>query len=133
MMMISARGRLARDPKPVNTHSGKPMTTATVAVSLALRTGGETVDGTQWLNLLAFGKVADLLLKHKQANMVSVSGNCQLTKYTTSDGTERENITVILDSLISARTTRPGGGKRKEEPSHNGPYPDNEPARYVNA
>ena len=133
MMQISAYGRIARDPNNIQTASGKSMAGATVAVSLDLRTGGETVDGTQWLNLLAFGKVADLLLKHKQADMVSVSGNCQLTKYTTSDGTERENITVILDSLISARTTRPGGGKRKEEPTHNGPYPDNEPARYVNA
>ena len=42
MMMISAHGRLARDPKPVNTHSGKPMTTATLAVSLDLREDGTT-------------------------------------------------------------------------------------------
>ena len=111
MMQLSCYGRLARDPNNIPTASGKSMAGASLAVSLDLRTGGETVDGTQWLNLLAFGKMADLLLKHKQADMVSVSGNCQLTKYSTSDGTERENVTVIIDSLISARTTRPGASK----------------------
>ena len=49
MMQLSAHGRLARDPKPVNTHSGKPMTTATLAVSLDLRENNETVDGTLWV------------------------------------------------------------------------------------
>ena len=125
MMMISAHGRIARDPKNIETASGKSMASTSLAVSLDLRTGGETQDGTQWLNLLAFGKVADLLLKHKQADMVNIAGNCQLMKYTTSDGTERENITVIIDSLISARTTRPSGGKRKSE------QPDNGPQSYV--
>ena len=71
--------------------------------------------------------------RHQQGEMINVAGNTQLSRYTTNDDEVRENVTVIIDSLISARRTRPGGGKRNEEPAHSGPYPDNEPARYVNA
>ena len=133
MMMISVHGRLARDPKPVNTHSGKPMTTATLTASLDLRENSETKDGVMWVQVIAFGKLAEILERHQQGEMINVAGNTQLSRYTTNDDEVRENVTVIIDSLISARTTRPGGGKRKEEPAHSGPYPDNEPARYVNA
>ena len=125
MMMMSAHGRLARDPKPVNTHSGKPMTTATLAVSLDLRENSETKDGVMWVQVIAFGKLAETLERQKQGEMINVAGNCQLSKYTTNAGEVRENVTVIIDSLISARTTRPGGGKRKSE------QPDNGPQSYV--
>ena len=71
--------------------------------------------------------------------MINVAGNTQLSRYTTNDDEVRENVTVIIDSLISARTTRPGGGKRKAEQPDNGaqpydeapPYSD-EQARYTN-
>ena len=133
MMQLSAHGRLARDPKPVNTHSGKPMTTATLAVSLDLRENSETKDGVMWVQVIAFGKLAEILERHQQGEMINVAGNTQLSRYTTNEDEVRENVTVIIDSLISARTTRPGASKRKDEPQHTGPYPDNEPARYVNA
>ena len=79
-----------------------------------------------WLQVIAFGKLAEILERQKQGEMINIAGNCQLSKYTTNAGEVRENVSVIIDSLVSARTTRPGGGKRKEEPTHSGPYPDNE-------
>ena len=75
MMMISAHGRLARDPKPVNTHSGKPMTTATLAVSLDLRENSETKDGVMWVQVIAFGKLAEILERHQQGEMINIAGN----------------------------------------------------------
>ena len=102
MMMISAHGRLARDPKPVNTHSGKPMTTATLAVSLDLRENSETKDGVMWVQVIAFGKLAEILERHQQGEMINVAGNTQPSRYTTNDDEVRENVTVIIDSLTSA-------------------------------
>ena len=125
MMMMSAHGRLARDPQPITTKTGTAMAKATIAVSLDLRENNETVDGTLWVLVTAFGKLAEILERQKQGEMINVAGNCQLSKYTTNEGEVRENVTVIIDSLISARTTRPGGGKRKSE------QPDNGPQSYV--
>ncbi|MDE0155125.1 MAG: single-stranded DNA-binding protein [Gammaproteobacteria bacterium] len=113
MMQISAYGRLGKDPKFIQTASGKKMTAASLAVSLDLREGGETLDGTQWLNLVAFEKLADLLARHKQGELVNIFGRCQLSRYQGKDGETRETLTVVVDGLVSARTTRPGGGKRK--------------------
>ena len=125
MMMISAYGRLASDPKPIQTKTGTAMAKGTIAVSLDLRENNENKDGTLWVLITAFGKLADILERHKQADLINVSGKCQLSKYTTNAGETRENVSVIIDSLISARTTRPGGGKRKSE------QPDNGPQSYV--
>ena len=49
MMMMSAHGRLARDPKPITTKTGTAMAKATIAVSLDLWENNETVDGTLWV------------------------------------------------------------------------------------
>ena len=131
-MQLSAHGRLARDPKPVNTHSGKPMTTASLAVSLDLRENNETTDGVMWLQVIAFGKLAEILERHQQGELINVAGNTQLSRYTTNDDEVRENVTVIIDSLLSARTTRPGGG-RKSASNRNGQQPDTqyEQPQYV--
>ena len=57
-MQISAYGRLGKDPKAIQTQSGKAMTTASLAVTLDCREDGETFEGTQWLNLLAEAREA---------------------------------------------------------------------------
>ena len=130
MMQASFYGRLARDPQPVQTKTGTAMAKGTIAVSLDLRENNENKDGTLWVLITAFGKLADILERHKQGDLINVSGKCQLSKYTTNAGDERENISVIIDSLISARTTRPGGGKRKEKPADNGAQPYDEAPPY---
>ena len=86
MMQISAYGRLGKDPKAIATQSGKAMTTASLAVRLDCREDGETFEGTQWLNLLAFGKVAEQLERHKGGDLLNVFGRCQLSRYETREG-----------------------------------------------
>ena len=130
MMQISAYGRLASDPKPIQTKTGTAMVKGTIAVSLDLRENNENKDGTLWVLITAFGKLADILERHKQADLINISGKAQLSKYTTTAGETRENISVIIDSLISARTTRPGGGKRKAEQPDNGAQPYDEAPPY---
>ena len=106
------------------------MVKGTIAVSLDLRENNENKDGTLWVLVTAFGKLADILERHKQGDLINVSGKCQLSKYTTNAGETRENVSVIIDSLISARTTRPGGGKRKEQQPDNGAQPYDEVPQY---
>lgn len=118
-MHISAYGRLGKDPKAIATQSGKAMTTASLAVTLDCREAGETFEGTQWLNLLAFGKAAEQLERHKGGDLLNVFGRCQLSRYETKDGETRETLAVIVDALLSARSTRPGGGRKRSDKQGN--------------
>ena len=136
MMQISAYGRLGKDPKAIETQSGKAMTTASLAVRLDLRADGETLDGTQWLQLVAFGKQAEALARHRQGDLISVYGHCQLSRYETREGETRESLAVIVDALLSARSTRPGGNRRRNDNQGNDrqdsppDYPPADPEPY---
>ena len=110
---IAAYGRLGRDPRPVDTSSGKAMTVASVAVTVESRESGETGEGTLWLDVVSFGRVADDLARHAKGDLVSVAGRMQLSRFTSStSGEVRESWQVVADALVSARTVRPKGGRR---------------------
>ena len=111
---IAAYGRLGRDPRQHETKSGKPMASASLAVTVEARErGADDAEGTLWLTVLAFGRVADELARHSAGDPVSVSGRLQLSRYVTNDGEAREGWQVIADSVVSSRSVRPGGGRRK--------------------
>lgn len=114
MMQIIIHGRIGRDPKEIQTKTGTVMAVASVVVNLPIVRSDETE--AVWLNLLAFGKVAESLLRHKQGDMVNVAGNVQMSQWTDANGELHSQWQVTADSLISARTTRPSGG-RKAKPN----------------
>ncbi|HBN7018001.1 TPA: single-stranded DNA-binding protein [Escherichia coli] len=109
---IAAYGRLVDDPQVKQTSKGTPMTLARIAVSLPC---SQAQDGqaTLWLSVLAFGKQADQLAGHEKGNVISVSGVMQVSQWTGQDGETRQGYQVIADSVISAKTVRPGGSRRK--------------------
>ncbi|HHJ0962361.1 TPA: single-stranded DNA-binding protein [Escherichia coli] len=109
---IAAYGRLVDDPQTKQTSKGTPMTLARMAVSLPC---SQADDGTatMWLSVLAFGRQADALAKHQKGELVSVAGNMQVIQWTGQNGETRQGWQVIADSVISARTVRPGGKTRK--------------------
>lgn len=51
------------------------------------------------------------LLKYSQSEMVSVSGCLQFNIWADRDGNDRQQWQVLVDTLISVRTVRPGGRK----------------------
>ncbi|HBC9721332.1 TPA: single-stranded DNA-binding protein [Escherichia coli] len=109
---IAAYGRLVDDPQVKQTSKGTPMTLARMAVSLPC---SQVQDGqaTLWLSVLAFGKQADQLAGHEKGNVISVSGVMQVSQWTGQDGGTRQGYQIIADSVISAKTVRPGGSRRK--------------------
>ncbi|EON2122955.1 single-stranded DNA-binding protein, partial [Escherichia coli] len=100
------------DPQVKQTSKGTPMTLARMAVSLPC---SQAQDGqaTLWLSVLAFGKQADQLAGHEKGNVISVSGTMQISQWTGQNGETRQGYQVIADSVISAKTVRPGGSRRK--------------------
>ena len=68
---IAAYGRLGRDPRQHETKSGKPMASASLAVTVEARErGADDAEGTLWLTVLAFGRVADELARHSAGDPV---------------------------------------------------------------
>ncbi|MDU2782424.1 MAG: single-stranded DNA-binding protein, partial [Enterobacter sp.] len=64
---------------------------------------------TFWLGVVAFGKQADALAGHVKGDLVSVAGAMQVNQWTGQDGGTQQGYQVVADSVISARTVRPGG------------------------
>ncbi|MEC9752523.1 single-stranded DNA-binding protein [Escherichia coli] len=110
---ISAYGRLVADPQLKTTNKGTPMALASMAVPLPC---SQADDGTatMWLSVLAFDRQADALAKHQKGELVSVAGNMQISQWTGQSGETRQGWQVIADSVISARTVRPGGRKGQQ-------------------
>ncbi|ULR31772.1 single-stranded DNA-binding protein [Dickeya fangzhongdai] len=107
---ISAYGRLVADVQNSTTRTGNAMSFTRIAVPLPCQKA-ENGEATFWLAVTAFGKQADALAKHQKGDRVSVSGNMQITQWTDSTGTMQTGYQVIADSVVSARTVRPGGRK----------------------
>lgn len=105
---ISAYGRMVADPQTRATTNGKNMAMARLAVSLPCHTG-QNGEATYWLGVVAFGKQADALAEHVKGDLVSVAGTMQVNQWTGQDGGTQQGYQVVADSVISARTVRPGG------------------------
>ncbi|MEY7696711.1 single-stranded DNA-binding protein [Klebsiella quasipneumoniae] len=105
---ISAYGRLVADPQTRTTNSGGSMAMGRLAVALPCHAaeGGEV---TFWLGVVAFGKQADALAGHVKGDLVSVAGAMQVNQWAGKDGGTQQGYQIVADSVISAKTVRPGG------------------------
>ncbi len=109
-MQAAAYGRLGQDPRSINTKSGKPMVTASIATSI-----GEQDDPPLWIGVVAFGRVAEDLERHSKGDLISVSGRVQMSRWTSSAGEKREQMQIVADSVVSSRTVRPSGGRPRAD------------------
>ncbi len=135
MIRASIYGRLGADPIERQTRSGKAMATASLAVSVGRPDAGEE---TQWFNLVAFGRAGEDLMRHIKGDLVACMGALTKNRYTARDGQERESWSLNIEAIVSARTVRPSGGRKRAEtakaapagaPAGNGaPLPADAPA-----
>ena len=108
MITVSVYGRLGGNPIERQTKNGKVMVTATVAVD-AVRHGADA--DTAWFNLVAFGRAAEALARHLKGDLIGCMDDLYQNRYTARDGQEREGWSLTVESIVSARTVRPGGGR----------------------
>lgn len=106
---ISAYGRLGADPVQRQSQADKPWATASIAVQLA--EGDDTPP--QWFQLVTFGRTAETLARHTKGDLLSVSGRLQLSRWQDHDGKDQERLQIVADTVLSARSVRPGGRKRE--------------------
>lgn len=111
---IAAYGRIAADIQTKTTSHDKSMAFTRIAVALPCRTA-ENGEPVMWPGVTAFGKQADALAKHQKGDLVSVSGQLQINQWTGQDGSTHSGYAMVADSVISARTVRPGGGRSQQK------------------
>jgi len=113
MMQASVYGRLGRDPQTRQTKTGADMVTCSIAVDAA--PGNSEQPETVWFQVLAFGKVAETLARHQKGDLVSLSGRITQSRWTNQAAEEKTGMTIITDAVISAKSVRPSGGRKKED------------------
>ncbi len=112
MIRAALHGRLGADPIERETRNGKQMATATIAVNAARP---DADPDTEWFSVIAFGHAAKDLLRHAKGDLCAIMGALQRTRYTGRDGQEREGWSLTAESIVSARTVRPSGGRKRAE------------------
>lgn len=110
---VSAWGRLGREPQEIATSNDKTMAVASIALDIA--DPRQDDPAPLWLGVVAFGKYAEALLKHDKGECISVSGRLQRRTYQDRSGETREQLQVVADAVVSARTVRPGGRKKSDQ------------------
>jgi single-strand DNA-binding protein len=95
-------GNLGNPPEVRNTESGKKLVRFSVATNESYRNAkGEKVTETQWHNLIAWGKVADIAEKYltKGAEVV-IEGKLVHNNYTDKEGNKKFFTEIQVSELL---------------------------------
>ena len=84
-------GRLGRDPELRHTKAGNPV------ASWSLATGrGDKKDPTEWHNITAWGRTAELAAEYLQkGSMVLVEGRIKSREYTDKEGQQKRAYEIV--------------------------------------
>ncbi len=113
-------GNLTRDPEMRTTPSGQNVTSFSVATNRSwLDQSGEKKDSVEYHNIVAWGKLAELVNSYlKKGRKVLVSGRLQTRSWEGDDGAKRQR-TEIVASDINFIGGQADGGKDYSADSSN--------------
>ncbi len=95
-------GNLGNAPEIRNTESGKKLVRFSLATSEMYRNAqGDKVKETQWHNLVAWGKVADIAEKYlKKGSEVAIEGKLITRNYTDKEGNKKYITEIQVEELL---------------------------------
>lgn len=95
-------GNVGREPEIVNLESGKKLAKFSVATNENYKNAsGERVTDTQWHNIVAWGKTAELIEKYvNKGKEVGVEGKLTTRTWDDKDGTKHYFTEVICNELL---------------------------------
>ncbi len=99
---VQLMGRLGQDPEIVNLDSGKKLAKFSLATNENYTTAkGEKVENTQWHNIVAWGKTADVIENYvTKGQEVIIGGKLSNRSYDTKDGNKRYITEVVCQDLV---------------------------------
>lgn len=95
-------GNLGKTPEVKTLESGKKMARFSVATSESYRNAkGEKVTETQWHNLVAWGKVAEIVEKYlTKGKEVAIEGKLINRSYTDKDGNKKYITEIQVSEML---------------------------------
>ncbi len=112
-------GNLGMDPEIVNFENGKKIAKFTLATNEAFTSNGETKTETQWHNIVAWGKQAEIAENNlKKGSELALEGRLTYRSYEDKNGQKKYITEIVLSSYI----VFPGKGKT-EAPDDKGGMP----------
>ncbi|MFI5164085.1 MAG: single-stranded DNA-binding protein [Bacteroidia bacterium] len=95
-------GNLGQNPEVKELNGGKKVAKFSLATNETYRNkAGEKVTDTQWHNLVAWGKTADIIEKYlKKGSEVAVEGKLLNRNYTDKEGVKRYVTEIQVSDLL---------------------------------
>jgi single-strand DNA-binding protein len=95
-------GNVGREPEIVNLESGKKLAKFSVATNENYKNAsGERVTDTQWHNIIAWGKTAELIEKYvNKGKEVGVEGKLTSRSWDDKDGNKHYITEVVCNELL---------------------------------
>ena len=95
-------GYVGNQPEIRNTENGKKLARFSVATNEVYRnTKGDKVTETQWHNLVAWGKVAELTEKYLgKGSEVAIEGKLINRSYTDKEGNKKYTTEVLVNEVL---------------------------------
>lgn len=103
-------GRLTRDPELRTTTTGKSVCDFSIAVGKRFKPQDGSPDA-DFFRVTAWGQTADYVANYlTKGRLCAVDGRLQSRKYTANDGTNREVVEVVADTVQGLDRPREDGG-----------------------
>ena len=95
-------GNLGNDPEIITMDSGKKLAKFSIATNETYKNAkGEKVTDTQWHNIIAWGKTADIVETYvTKGKEVAVEGKLTTRTWDDKDGNKRYTTEVVCNELL---------------------------------
>ena len=95
-------GNLGMNPEIKNLDSGKKLAKFSIATNESYKNAkGDKIEDTQWHNLIAWGKTAEIIEKYvKKGNEIAVEGKLVNRNYDDKDGNKRYVTEVLVSEIL---------------------------------
>ena len=115
MNIVVMVGRLTKDPDlRYGANSGKAVCMFSIAVDRPFKREGE--NNTDFFNCVAFGKTGEFVEKYfTQGKRIAITGNLQNDVYTGKDGSKKQMVKIICDTVEFADAKGEGRPKEAKE------------------
>ena len=96
-------GNLGKEPEIRYSPDGKAIASFSIACSEKWKDkqSGETKESTEWVNISAFGRLAEIIGEYlTKGSKVYISGRMKTDKYTDKSGIEKYSTKIIANQMI---------------------------------
>ncbi len=95
-------GNLGNDPEIITTDSGKKLAKFSIATNESYKdSNGERVTDTQWHNVIAWGKIAEIIESYvTKGKEVAIEGKLINRSWEDKEGNKRYTTEVVCNELL---------------------------------